>query len=226
MKIQLNKTLVAALAALACAGAAQAQFEARDLDGNGTADAYYDTRLDISWLADANAYATQGGPINTSPYFPGVPLPAGELRVSNALSWVDALVVGSYDGWRLPQRLIPETYPEWDCPARECAPMVEWPSELSFMAVALGGGNGPFGNVQNGSYIAYNADVSWFELRNVQTGSVVVTDEFSLASGYAWAVHDGDVGLQVTPVPEPSTYALMMCGLAGVALRLRRKARK
>ena len=38
---------------------------------------------------------------------------------------------------------------------------------------------------------------------------------------YARAVHPGDIG---TPVPEPETYALMLAGLAALALANRRQA--
>jgi hypothetical protein len=44
--------LVAA-APVAGAGTWETTLQARDLDGDGGADAYYDTTLDISWLADA-----------------------------------------------------------------------------------------------------------------------------------------------------------------------------
>ncbi len=39
---------------------------------------------------------------------------------------------------------------------------------------------------------------------------------------YAWAVHDGDVGV-VAAVPEPVTYALMLAGLGMMGLLSRRR---
>jgi hypothetical protein len=45
-------------------------------------------------------------------------------------------------------------------------------------------------------------------------------DLFSL---YAMAVHSGDVGSPVTPVPEPETYAMLLAGLGLVAAVARRR---
>ena len=43
-----------------------------------------------------------------------------------------------------------------------------------------------------------------------------------LPGAHAWAVHDGDVtSAAISPVPEPSSYALMLAGLAVVAGMLR-----
>ena len=56
---RMNRLIKAAGAAALCMGAvsAQAALQARDLDSNGSTDAYYDTVLDITWLADWNAGA-------------------------------------------------------------------------------------------------------------------------------------------------------------------------
>ena len=58
--------------------------EGRDLDGVlTTAEAYYDTVLDITWLADANILGVQ-------------------LSWDSAMNWADNLVLGGYSNWRLP----------------------------------------------------------------------------------------------------------------------------
>ena len=57
--------LAAALAAVSAAhavpvpgqGTWETTLQARDIDGDGTVDAWYDTALDLTWLADANAGA-------------------------------------------------------------------------------------------------------------------------------------------------------------------------
>lgn len=216
-----HHAIAAALLSLV-ATASQAQFQARDLNGDGSADAYYDPTHNLSWLADANLYATQGGPIENDPsaFFP-IPLPAGAVSMSTALSWVDQLVVGAVGDWRLPQRLIPEVFPGSDqCPRVECAQIRGgFPSELGYLSGQIATDN-PFGNVQNSFYLSATPGLDWLELRNPVTGLAVNTNETARVWGYIWAVHDGDVG-QVAAVPEPSTYVLLAGGLIAMALRAR-----
>jgi hypothetical protein len=224
----LRRQLPIALAGLMLSAAASAQFLARDIDGNGTTDAYYDSQQNISWLADANYYLTLGGPPDLDPQSvtPGALLPPGELQYSTALSWVDNLVVAGAGDWRLPERLIPVGSPDDPCPPQTCGQMRRWPSELSLLSMALGGTSGPFSNVQDGLYFTFNSELSWLELRNVFTGQSITTNESGLATGFAWAVHDGDVGQigsPVSPNPEPSTMALMVAGLAGLTVAAKRR---
>ena len=224
-----KKVASAALALLACTAQAQT-LQARDLTNDGVADAFYDSVHNLTWLADANLYATLGGPADRDPRsFMGGTLGAGELRLSTAISWVDALVVGSVSDWRLPERVIPVDYvPSPWCPLEciQATPQAgQFPSELSF----LWGATGQFSNVMNGNYLTWTSDMAWQELRNISTGSSVVTDETGLMTGYVLAVRDGDVGTAVTtaiaaPVPEPGTYALMLAALG--ALAIARKSRQ
>jgi hypothetical protein len=51
-----------------------------------------------------------------------------------------------------------------------------------------------------------------------------ISDDHNWVSGHVWAVHDGDVGT-ISPVPEPSTYALMLSGLWLVLQLGRRRTR-
>ena len=70
---------------------------ARDLDGNtSTAEAFYDSVLGITWLADANYALTSGfddGDPNTKD---------GNLAWATANSWAAGLDLFGYTGWRLP----------------------------------------------------------------------------------------------------------------------------
>lgn len=229
----MRKIFAAALVLLAGIAHGQA-LSGRDLNGDGTADAYYDTAQNITWLADANVYATLGGPLEQDPFrygIPGDPLPAGNIRLSTAFSWIDTLVVGATDGWRLPQRLIPEDDQAAVCPPRSpCGQRSPWPTELSFLSGLLqAGGLELFSNVQNGLYMTRNSEpgMMFTELRNplAGPGGGIITDETSFVAGYVWAVHSGDVGVAVAPIPEPSTYALILTGLVGLGAFVRRRIR-
>ena len=76
-------------------GTWETTLQARDLDGNwgNGPEAFFDTVLNVTWLADAN-YA------KTSKYtedFRG-----GRMEWNVAKTWADNLVVGAYSDWRLP----------------------------------------------------------------------------------------------------------------------------
>ena len=81
--------LVAAIA-LACSGPAQAVLQARDLTGDSVTDAYYDTDLNITWLANANANVNAGNGVS------------GLMTWSQANTWAGNLIVGADNDWRLP----------------------------------------------------------------------------------------------------------------------------
>ena len=53
--------LAGSVLAIGLSGAAQAALQGRDLNGSAASfEAYYDTVLDITWLADANYAQTSG----------------------------------------------------------------------------------------------------------------------------------------------------------------------
>lgn len=63
----------------------------RDLDGiSATAEAYYDTALNITWLADANYVQTSGYDSD------------GRMTWAQSVDWASQLVIAGFDGWRLP----------------------------------------------------------------------------------------------------------------------------
>ena len=229
------KTFAALLALLFSCAQAQT-LEGRDINGDGSFDAYYDSAQNISWLSDANHFATQGNPIQNNP-MSSIPMPLepGQMSASTAGSWVANLSVLGVDDWRLPQRFVPAGGSDPSiCGPTSCNPWYSWPSEMSFLAIALNGTPGPFTNMQNGLYMtsfasggAGGAPVA--ELRNLLNGNAypVLTDEYSLVYGYVLPVRDGDIGqaTAVTPVPEPGTWALVTVGLIGLGtMRWRRRA--
>ena len=75
---------------LLAASGAQATLLGRDLNNDGTYDAYYDNVLNISWLADAN-YAMTSGRSAT-----------GRLLWSEAMDWAGQLNIYGVSAWRLP----------------------------------------------------------------------------------------------------------------------------
>ncbi len=79
----LSTSFTAQAAAITGQGTWESTLQGRDLDGNAaTFEAYYDTTLDITWLADAN--------IN------------GRDTWQNQKDWAAGLTLGGFDDWRLP----------------------------------------------------------------------------------------------------------------------------
>lgn len=79
-------------------GTWETTLQGRDLTGDGLADAYYDTVLNITWLANANLAAS-----NT---FDVTGINAnGTMNWATANAWIDAMNTANYLGyndWRLP----------------------------------------------------------------------------------------------------------------------------
>ena len=69
---------------------------ARSFDGGATIGGYFDTVLNITWLADANRAATSGFDLG------GVNNPAGTLNFTGANAWANGLNINGIVGWRLP----------------------------------------------------------------------------------------------------------------------------
>lgn len=99
-------------------GTWETTLQGRDLDGNAaTFEAYYDTVLDITWIADANLaasntfglpYATNLGDYPSDPYGPSYTeliRTDGSMSWGGALHWIDAMNAANYLGysdWRMP----------------------------------------------------------------------------------------------------------------------------
>jgi hypothetical protein len=122
----------AAAASAHAAGDWQTTLQARDINGDGTVDAYYDTSLNVTWLAIVNAGAGSEGDLvrtnDTKPYVStdpssptryGVAVPYQYLGPSGSTStryaygdglmtlyagntWASSLNVYGVTGWRLP----------------------------------------------------------------------------------------------------------------------------
>ena len=226
--------MCAVLLALALPGAAQAQLAGRDLNGDGQVDAFYDVQQDVSWMADAHYTATLGLVMGTGLDPFGSPIPVGQGTLSTERSWVAQFDVYGVSGWRLPRVFAPTTPTLGGaCPAGFiCVGQLSLETELTRLYSGVGGDLSMFRNVQT----RYWSDTygigpagspgSFSQMFSAGSGSSSGTDEVDVPFAHlmlsVWAVHDGDVG-HVAAVPEPSTYALMLTGLAGLALASRRR---
>lgn len=203
---------------------------ARDLDGDlGTTEAYYDTVMDITWLADT-IHGNHGS--------------GGYLSGNAALAWAAGLdAYGSgITGWRLPTTVPVNCGPD---PYYNCGKTDLNGEMASMFFTTLGnismfnpatGANisppgwglsntGPFVNLARNNYWSstpdsdFSANVLWaFDFYRGQQYSASVS-----YLAYAWAVHDGDVGVAISPVPEPGTWALWAAGLAVMGTARRRR---
>jgi hypothetical protein len=231
--------VLAATLNLGYTAGAHAALEGRYLDGSaGSFEAWYDTVLNITWLADANYAKTSG--YHTD----------GLMDWNAAVAWADQLDINGYVDWRLPD-VSPTNGSTFDYVGSydghtDAGWNIKNPSsELAYMFyVNLGNeggttttgaltscGNsslcltqpGPFVNLTPG-YGSWYEEVfrgygypgfAWaFDSSGYQGGA------FQTVFRYAWAVHPGDVGA----VPEVDTWAMLLAGLGlvGVAVRRRR----
>lgn len=227
-------------------GGAHAALQGRDLDGNVTTfEAYYDTDLDITWLADADYGAG-------SSYDDGYNPTDGKMTWASAKAWaanlsiVDTVNNITYDRWRLPT-LVPVNGVSFDLNfsfngTTDVGYNITSPnSELAYMFyVNLGNpgaytptgvtsgcynpGNtcldnvGPFSNLQLDYWFAKSfpsPDSAW----NFRLAIGDQSGASNVVNQYAWAVSTGDIAA----IPEAQTYALMLAGLGLIAWRVQRR---
>jgi hypothetical protein len=167
--------------------------------------AVYDTDLNITWLADANAAA---GTI----YDNGLNEHDGRMTWANAKAWTESLDVYGITGWRLPTAAPACGF---DCINSELEHhFYKALSGVAFSSIqdSTDSDLALFSNIQAFYY--------WSGTEMLQTSAKA----FKFYDGgqgtvskngllYAWAVHDGDVGLLIS---EPGTIALVSLGLIGL----------
>jgi len=244
MKITSLQPIVLGLAALMTAAAPLAQaaqapvpgqgtwettLQGRDINGDSTIDAYYDTVLNVTWLKDANFAKTTS--------FPGADS-LGRMNWADANAWAAGLDVYGVTGWQLPSVLdtgksqlghlyrttlgnalfndVTNTGPfvNWQIKSPDSAHSVYWYNVPP--VIGLDGSN---------SLSGFTRSFKFVDLPSNHQGTCLrCGDDFSPQStlGHAWAMHTGDVA----PVPEPETYALMIIGLGALGVVARRKKRR
>ena len=209
-------------------GTWETTLSARDLDGNtATIEAYYDVVLGITWLADANAAG-------------------GQMNFPMANDWANTLSLGGYTNWRLPNVIdtgnlgCDQAYIGTDCgwnvdlATGEMAHMFyatldntprfdEFGVERALGDFGLSN-TGPFSNLMEDaywtqtSYAPNNTKAWYFNNTGGFQGEFSKTELF-----YAWAVHDGDIGTAVIPVPAAVwLFSSGLLGLAGLGVRRKR----
>lgn len=201
--------------------------QGRDLNGDGIADAFYDTDLKISWLADVMYARTSDYPAwQRMPEFP-----VDGMYPFDAKEWAAQLDIHGLKGWRLPKTNAAQAFLSIDCdlvnlydgvPCSDPSPLPSSSEMAHMFSVTLGGAlnAGPFTNFEAGEFwsgtIYRNIAFMSFDMsRGVQYADPV---------GYsfnAWAVHIGDVGV----IPEPGTYALLIAGIAALGLYRRNRSK-
>ena len=199
----------------------------RDLDGNAsTAEAYYDESSNLTWLADAN-YAKSSGFDND-----------GLMLYRDAAAWIADLSIGGVTGWRLPVTLNTD----YSCDDQRTFNYQVLSSGFNCTSGEMGNlfyntlGNtagsmtesGPFTNIQD-SYWTGTGEGSLSQLYNwifIMENGIKSTArsggwEPQLNNMYVWAVHDGDVGATVVPIP--AALWLFVSGLIGLVSMSRRR---
>ncbi len=235
-----SRLLAGLVLAAGLSAPAHAALQGRDLNGSvGSFEAYYDTDLNITWLADANYAKTSGYDAD------------GLMTWSQANTWAaqlsfyNPLTNETIDNWRLPTTTDTGAadcnfaYSGTDC-GYNVDPASSEMAHLFFTELGnisayntsgafVGGSSGVnWGLVNKGPFTNFQSGYYWSGTEYAPSPSGAwlfgTGDGFQFLDGksdslYALAVRPGDVAA----VPEAQTYALMLAGLGLIGWRARRR---
>jgi len=210
-------------------GSWESVLQARDLDGDpATVEAFYNVSTDTTWLADANLAQTSGFDSD------------GLLNWYAANSWAESLNFNGVTGWRLPSTsdfgndgysYLSTVYVGLDAGYN-----IRHHSEMSGLFYDVLGNSSAYNTngtrrecaitnypdycLTNSGEFSINPGTYWSSTEFVNNpGEAWVFDfasgfqgsDFKARVYYAWAVHAGDVGVAV--IPLPTSVWLFISGL-------------
>ena len=243
MKKQLLLSVISAgLVSLGMASSACAALLSRDLDGDPTTiEAYYDNTSNLTWLSDANYAADSGYALaNANTLFGTNAISSnGQMGWQAANDWASQLILGGVSGWRLPTTLQPDS---------SCGSQRDWGAGFPLQGISTGCTGSEMGNmfynvlggvantristVHNSNYNLFSVpDAHYWSSTEFApiTGNAWSFSFVNGGQGYdskffsaplSWAVHSGDVGVSVVPVPAAVwLFSSGMIGLIGLAKR-------
>lgn len=182
--------------------------------------AYYDTELDITWLANANAAAGSAFDNGLSPV-------DGRMTWASAMSWAASLTIGGVSNWRVASMNLDEDSLVFNCsgaPAESEADCKDNEYDHLFSYTGISASSpGPFTGIQSDNRYWSSSERPSNPINDAKTFSFVSGNPGDAAKQlnefYAWAVHDGDI----SPVPIPASIWLFVTGLLGLIGVTRRK---
>jgi hypothetical protein len=172
----------------------------RDINGDGTADAWYDTSTNLTWLASAQ-----------------------ELTYAEGASYIPALDVYGVTGWAWSNQLQISTMYHVDLGNVDVPPgLAGWKNTGPFVGLENGGVGTASGWFWTGAPLVPVGPPGIFTSRVFAADGLGVFDYDELSTSHfnVWAVRAGDV--PVAAVPEPDAWALMIAGLAVIVSAARR----
>jgi len=244
-----SAALVADARPISGQGTWETTLQARDLDGDlTTAEAYYDTVLNITWLADASLGATNNFGVTGVNSNGSMNKPESDQWIANMNTYGGTGYLG-INGWRLPD--FTDLPPLTGCnnsnyvsySGSDCGFNVDTASgELAHMfQVTLGNqalwdtaGNqraaGTFGATNTCFFYNLVFEPYWYAdvyeqntndswYFNYHYGKQNHANNTS-SQYFVWAVHDGSIGTALVPVPAAVwLFGSGLLGLAGIARR-------